>query len=375
MTTLKVILDQLAAPVPGGIGRYTAELSRELVATANGSAVEGLLARSDARILSSVESTVPGLSGLSSLRWDRRVLSRAWAQGIPLDRPGGSVHAPSLFAPVVRPRGRSDRLVVTIHDVVPWTHPGTLTPHGVRWHRAMAGQAQRWADAIVTDTHAVAEQLREFVDFGERVHVIGAAVGSDLRAPVGPVAERRSDALGLPPRYLLSVGTLEPRKGLDHLIAALTHVPGDVPLLIAGPDGWGDVSVDALSRAAGLAPGRVRALGRIDDADLALAYERATLFVFPSLAEGFGLPVLEAFQAGTPVVHSDDPAVAEVAGGAGVTVARAGPGYPERLATAISAMLEDEAARRLAVARGRDRLAAYSWRASAEAVWALHRSL
>lgn len=373
--TLRVLLDQLAAPVPGGIGRYTAELSRELVRTAGASRVEGVVAAADEQTRSRILETVPGLDTLSALRWNRRILSRAWARGLPLDRLSGHVHAPSLFAPLVRPRNRNDRLVVTIHDVVPWTHPQTLTPHGVRWHRAMAARAERWADAVVVDTAAVADQLREHIDFGDRVHVIGAAVSSDLVVPEGAEAERRARALALPARYVLSVGTLEPRKGLDHLIAAMAQVDPDVPLLIAGPSGWGDVSVDALAREAGLAPGRVRALGRLDDADLALAFSRATVFAFPSLAEGFGLPVLEAFQAGAPVVHSDDGAVSEVAGGAGVQVERTSPGYAGRLASAVDSLLADEDARRLASARGRERVAAYSWRASAEAVWELHRSL
>lgn len=373
--TLKVILDQLVAPVPGGIGRYTAELTRELVRTSGGSRVEGVVSAMDARGRSRVSDAVPGLDTLSTLRWNRRILSRAWSRGLPVERPTGHVHAPSLFAPLVKPRRRDDRLVVTIHDVVPWTHPHTLTPHGVRWHRAMAARAQRWADAVVVDTAAVADQLREHLDFGDRVHVIGAAVSSDLVTSEGAEAERRARALDLPPRYVLSVGTLEPRKGLDHLIIAMAQVDPDVPLLIAGPSGWGGISVDALAREAGLAPGRVRALGRLDDADLALAFSRATVFVFPSLAEGFGLPVLEAFQAGAPVVHSDDGAVSEVAGGAGVQVERTSPGYAVRLASAVDSLLADEGSRRLAIARGRERVRAYSWRASAEAVWELHRTL
>src|SRR6478609_1702519 len=98
-----MILDQLAAPVPGGIGRYTAELARELVQTADGDRVQGVLAAADAATRSRISDTVPGLEALTSLRWDRRILSRAWARGLPLERPSGHVHAPSLFAPAVRP--------------------------------------------------------------------------------------------------------------------------------------------------------------------------------------------------------------------------------------------------------------------------------
>jgi len=371
------MLDQLAMPVPGGIGRYTAELTSGLLRTTpDGWEVEGVVSRIGAQDRRRIASLVPGLRSIRSSGLDRRILSRAWERGIPVGRPGGELHAPSLFAPAVRPRHRDDRLVVTIHDVVPWTHPETLTPHGVRWHKAMAAQAQRWADAVLVDTRAVADQLAEFLDFGERVHVVGAAVSPAFAAETGDAAERRAAGLALPERFVLSVGTLEPRKGLEHLIGAMASLPADVPLLIAGPNGWGDVSVEAIARRSGLGPDRVRTLGRLDDADLALAFQRATVFVLPSLAEGFGLPLLEAFQSGTAVVHSDDPALVEVSGGAGIPVPLAGGGrYADRLAEAIGALLADEEARTAAVARGRVRARAYDWDSSARAVWEIHRSL
>ena len=120
----------------------------------------------------------------------------------------------------------------------------------------------------------------------------------------------------------------------------------------------------------------MRSLGFLTDADLAVALERASVFVFPSIAEGFGLPVIEAFSLGTPVVHSDVPAVVEVAAGAGVAVAcEDAEGYPERLAAAISAVLADPAlAKRLRIT-GLDRAKTFSWKDSAEKVWQLHADL
>ena len=107
-----------------------------------------------------------------------------------------------------------------------------------------------------------------------------------------------------------------------------------------------------------------------------MVLSRASVFVFPSVAEGFGLPVLEAFTLGTPVVHSDAPAVSEVAGGAGLEVARADPAhYPRRLAEAIRSVLEDPALAERLTIRGRERVSAYSWRDSAEQVWRLHSEL
>ena len=124
----------------------------------------------------------------------------------------------------------------------------------------------------------------------------------------------------------------------------------------------------------------MRPLGRLDDADLAVVLDRATLFVYPSLAEGFGLPIVEAFKFGLPVIHSDDPALVEVAAGASLVVERpAAPtddaAYTDRLAAAIGRVLSDgELSARLGVLAS-DRARAFSWRDSAERVWQLHADL
>ena len=124
----------------------------------------------------------------------------------------------------------------------------------------------------------------------------------------------------------------------------------------------------------------MRPLGRLVDGDLAVALDRATLFVYPSVAEGFGLPIVEAFKFGLPVIHSDDAALVEVAAGASVVVERPAPGeddepYAERLAAAIGRVLSDaELSARLRVLAS-DRARAFSWRDSAERVWQLHADL
>jgi glycosyltransferase involved in cell wall biosynthesis len=156
----------------------------------------------------------------------------------------------------------------------------------------------------------------------------------------------------------------------------MRDVDPSLSLLIVGPKGWGDVSIDAEIAAAGIAADRVKALGFLSDEDLAVVIDRARVFVFPSLAEGFGLPVLEAFHLGTPVIHSDDPALVEVGGGAGIVVARDDPdGYPERIAAAIGKVVTDHTLAADLVVRGHDRARAYSWRDSAERVWQLHADL
>jgi glycosyltransferase involved in cell wall biosynthesis len=378
-TRLNVIVDQIVSPVPGGIGRYTEELARELIRVAPpGCEVAGYVSASQGRELDRLRTLLPGIAELRVSRLRRRELQLAWGLGLGRIRGRGMVHATSLLAPL----GRHDRLqqegdqvVVTIHDVVPWTHPDALTPRGVAWHKAMARRAHRFADAVVVPSHTVASQLGEVLDFKDRIRVIGGAVSSKLALPVD--VEARAQRLGLPEHYLLSVGTLEPRKGLGPLIQSLRAAASvDLPLLVVGPPGWGGVDLAQLASDSGLPEGRVRAMGFLTDADLAVALHRASVFVFPSLAEGFGLPVIEAFSLGVPVVHSSDPAVVEVAGGAGVTVELDDrESYPERLASAIASVVENPSlADRLRVA-GLDRARAYSWRDSAEKVWQLHADL
>ncbi|MFZ7089089.1 glycosyltransferase family 4 protein [Curtobacterium sp. RRHDQ10] len=380
MTTLRVIVDQVVAPVPGGIGRYAEELTRELIAGAPaGCDVAGIVSAVAPGDIAHLERLLPGLSGLERLTMPRRELSVAWETGFAKRPSKGMVHAPSVLAPLVKhdrfmEPGR--QTVVTVHDVVPWTHPETLTARGVHFHKAMVKRAWKYADAVVVPTHAVAGELNEIHRFDERLRVIGGAPSGRLRVPVD--ADLRAQRLGLPDRYVLAIGTLEPRKGLQYLIEAMAHpdAPADIPLVIGGPDGWGDVDVVGTAERAGLAPDRVKVLGRIDDADLAVAYARATVFVFPSLAEGFGLPVIEAMSLGVPVIHSDAAAVREVASDAAVMV-ETGPleSYPERLAHAVFQVVTDDAlARQLAVA-GPDRARMFAWSDSAAEVWQLHADL
>ncbi|MET4050999.1 glycosyltransferase involved in cell wall biosynthesis [Frigoribacterium sp. PvP054] len=379
MTTLRVVVDQILAPVPGGIGRYTEEITRALIRTApGGCTVEGIVAAHPQADYDRLTDCLPGLSHLTKTLVGRRELSVAWQTGVIGPSGRGMVHATSLMAPLRRHDRQLDpstQTVVTIHDTVPWTNPETLTPRGVSWHKAMTKRAHRYADAVVVPTHAVARDLGEWFDFGDRIRVIGGAVSDALAVPDD--ADEVADSLDLPERYLLSVGTVEPRKGIEPLIQALAHPDApDLPLLIVGPEGWGDVRVADIVEKAGLAPDRVRTLGFVSDAQIAVLYQRAAAFVFPSLAEGFGLPVVEALSFGTPTIVSDAPALVEVAADAAVVVPRDDPeSYPERLAQAMFQVVNDlELSSRLGIA-GLDRARAFSWTDSADKVWQLHADL
>ncbi len=354
-----MLTEQLLAPVPGGTGRYTRELAAALAASAPpGWTVAGVAARH--RDLG--PAAVPGVRGPRALPLPRRALTLAWERGAPIWPGGDVVHAPTPWAPAVAARGRA--LVVTVHDTVPFTHPDTLTPRGAAWHRAVVRRAALRADALVVPTAAVAAELREFAPGPAPVHVIGHGV----TAAPPPAA-----GFALPPAYVLAVGTVEPRKGLDVLVEAMASPEApDLPLVVAGPPGWGGVDLRALAARHGLSPDRLVVLGRVSEAELAAAYAGATVFAQPGRAEGFGLPLLEAMAAGVPVVHSDAPALVEVAGGAGVVVPRGDAGG---LARALADVLRSPDRATSLADLGRTRATAFTWAGAAASMWALHLSL
>jgi glycosyltransferase involved in cell wall biosynthesis len=352
-----LVLEQCLAPVPGGTGRYSREIAVALARRAPaGAAVAGATAWHRELL------RIPGVPSFR-LALPRRALTALWERGIGPGVGGDVVHALTPLAP---PRRRTP-LVVTVHDAVPWTDPETLTRRGVRWHRSAIERAARTADLVVVPTHAVAAELSRHVQLGDRLRVIGEGVSADLALPAD--ADERVRRLGLPERYLLTVATLEPRKGLSVLLRELaTSEAPDLPLLVVGQPGWGGLNLAAEAGRLGLGD-RVRVMGRVPDADLAVLLRRATALVMPSRSEGFGLPLLEAMSVGTPVVTSQAAALVEVGGGAALVAA------DDELAAALRSVVEDDALRARLAAAGPERAAAYSWDGAADALWAAYSEI
>jgi glycosyltransferase involved in cell wall biosynthesis len=384
MTTLRAIAEDALARHSrrarfGGLARYAGELTRALVETAPpGCEVELVFAKHDKDELAEAVARFPGAGRVETASLSRAPLAAAWAAGVRVSVGPGILHAPSLLAPLVsHDRSPAAQVVVTIHDTVAWTHPSSIGLAEAQWTRRMAHRAAKNADAIVVPTHAVAEQLRELLPVGDRVRVIPGAVSSGLVLPEDP--EVRASWLQLPDEpFVLASGSMDPRTGIDALIeAAALPEFGGLPLLIVGDDDWRGRRITETAMLAGLPEGRVRPLGSVTDADLALLLSRAAVFVAPGLTEGFGLSALEALTFGTPLVHSDAPALVEVADDAGVTVARdeAGSSYAERLAAAIGGLLGDQDRIETLRVLGLDRAKAFSWRSSGEQVWQLHAEL
>lgn len=355
-----VVAAQVCARVPGGTGRYTVELLRALAETRP----HGV------RLVAATPVPCRGAQQLPAVRATLPVpyvaLARLWQRGLPPVLDADVVHAPTLLVPTT---SRRARLVVTVHDVVPWTHAETLTARGVAFHRVMGARAARYADLLVTPTEAVARQVRDVLSPRSRVVAVppGAAVP---QVPVDAAARRA--AFGVYGDYVLFVGTAEPRKGLDVLLDAFATAPlGGLQLVVVGPPGWGDVDVAQEGRRRGLGA-RVVVTGRVDEATLWAMYAGAAVLALPSRAEGFGLPVLEAMAAGIPVVTSDDPALVEVGGGAATVVP---VGDAARLAAVLAEVVASPERRAAMGDAGRARAAEYSWTASAHRLWDLYEGL
>ena len=258
-------------------------------------------------------------------------------------RGAGVLHCPTYRGPI-----RSARpLVVTVHDLAVFRHPEAFN----RWTRTYSPHVVPHVLAAARRIIAVSEfTRRELVELlrvpHEKIRVVPNGVEDEF-APDGPAAEGE---------YVLAVGTLEPRKNLARLVEAVRRT--EVELRVVGARGWGNVEVGGNG---------VRWLGEVSDAELARQYRGARCVAYPSLYEGFGIPVLEAMACGAPVVTSRATAMAEVADGAAVLV---DPTDPADLAAGIERAVAQRDER---VPRGLERARAFRWDAVADATVAVYR--
>lgn len=357
MTGVAIHVDQLWFQTPGGIGTYI----RNLVPA---------LARLD-----------PGLDvRLFHARFDRdeppeRWMRDFWVEELPApirtlyprwDLTGRPALPPSLQAAdvvhatnpaAIPPTAPGQKLVVTVHDLAFEYYPGMLPRMWRALYRLGVRAAVRRADAIITPSRNTAEDLlsRTKVD-PERLHVAPLASSLEHGGADPDVTLAR---LKVPEPYVLFVGTLEPRKNLVRLIRAYRRVATTgLPhaLVLAGPLGWRH---DALMREIALSgPGDIVMTGAVSAQDLDALYRAADVFAYPSLYEGFGLPVIEAMARGVPTVASNTSSVPEVAGDAALGV---NPRSVREIAKAIERVLIDlDLAERLSM-RGRRQAERFSW--------------
>ena len=272
-----------------------------------------------------------------------------------------------LFAPnFVPPPSRTGRLVITVHDLAFRRFPETA-PHATRRWLARIDHALERASRIIAVSEATRQDLIELYSVApDRIVVVPHGVDHSVFRPVPPDdVVRATRRLGVTGPYLLYLGGIEPRKNLPRLIEAFARLPtnGRPDLVVAGsgvawnPEGTNLLRA-ALDRQTIDVRQRVLLPGYVADADRAALLSGAEALVYPSLYEGFGLPVLEAMACGTPVVASNRPALPEVAGDSALLV---DPEDPHQLAQAIERVLSDQRLRRVLHQRGLERAARFSW--------------
>jgi glycosyltransferase involved in cell wall biosynthesis len=367
---LRVSLDASAIPVPaGGAGRYVLALAQALARRDDLSLSVVCRTGDSSRWPGSVMAGAPGPRPMR-LAWEQAGLPRV------VRRLQADVHhAPHYTMPLAAGRP----VVVTVHDLSFFTHPQWHQRTKVAFFRAAIRVAARRATALVAVSTFTAGLLHELVGPRAPVHVIPHGVDHDRFKPLPPEGDRAADratlgrlGLGDGRPYLAFLGTLEPRKDVPTLIRAfdrLAAVRPDLDLALAGARGWGAEAVDAAVAAAASGQ-RVRRLGYVPEDDIPALLRGAAAVAYPSLEEGFGLPVLEALACGAPVVTTAGTVMEEVAGGAALL---ARPGDPASLALALEEAVSGTAGahrRRL----GFEVAARHTWEASAAAHVDVYRS-
>lgn len=249
------------------------------------------------------------------------------------------------------------RQVLTVHDLSPLEHPEWFHPSFAAWYRLFLPILARRVRCIITPSEYVRRKV--ISRFGLPEEQVAAIYPGVNLEQFHPQASRKQYG-----RYILFVGSIEPRKNLVTLLNAWKAVEQqhpDVSLVIAGVPG----SVFRAVHLPGDIP-RLHLAGAVPDAALPALYAGADLFVLPSWDEGFGLPVLEAMACGTPVIVSSAGALPEAAGEAGLFFP---PGDPAALATIISHCLSNAQLRQILSQRGLERARLFSWQTTANSIW------
>lgn len=275
------------------------------------------------------------------------------------DRGVDVLHGPAFLIPT---RRTAVTKVVTVHDLVAYSHRETVPWRYALYMRWLIARAVRYAERVITDAESIRREILSRFEIDDaKVESIPLGVSSTFTPP-GPEAlarVRRRYGLGRP--YLLFVGNLEPRKNLPGLLDAFRLVrersDRDVELVIAGAKAWKSGPLSEALRDPVLTD-HVRVTGYVEAEDLPALYGGAEIFVFPTFWEGFGLPVLEAMATGTAVVASGVASIPEAAGGAAILV---DPHSRESIARGIVSVLQNDELRRDLEQRGRAHARTRTW--------------
>jgi glycosyltransferase involved in cell wall biosynthesis len=361
MTDLRVAytFEQCWGRVPGGTAVAALEVARQL-ASRNDIELIGVAGGHRSPPPEAWNPPVP----VSHLGGRGAALYASWVfAGRPLvERATGTVdvaHATSLI-----PCASRAPLVVTVHDLAFRHVPEAFTRWGGTLFAASIKAIKRRADLVLCSSVATMDDCRQAGIGGDRLRLVPLGVVEVDPAEWPAKRQAARAAYDLPERFVLFVGTVEPRKNLFRLIEAVEMLDEPLPLIIAGATGWGDAPAPN-----GATKGRVRFLGFVPPELLGGLYASATVFCYPSLWEGFGLPVLEAMAHGAPVVTSAGLSTAEAAGGAAVLV------DPLSVADIAAGLHEAITAAGDLTDRGLRRAASMRWSATADLTVAAYREV
>lgn len=350
-----------------GVGEVTAGVLAELAGRADTSVVAYALTL---RGRAELRDRVPDGISTATRPFPATLVRELWGRGMARPRiedwTGNVdvVHATNFVAPPTRAR-----VVVTVHDVTFIRFPELCTPDTLRYRELLARAIARGA-VVHTPSQFVAAEVRDaFAIEPDRVVSIPSGV-----PPVTGGDAARGRALIGADRYVLALGTIEPRKNLTTLVDAFaiaTRSDPELHLVLAGPPGW-DANRVETAIAASPARDRIHRLGFVSGRDRADLLSGAAVFAYPSLYEGFGFPPLEAMQCGVPVVASTAGSLPEVLGDAASLVS---PADPELLAQEVARLSANSTERDELIARGHRQVARYSWVTTVDKLLHLYRSL
>ncbi|MFR0675416.1 glycosyltransferase family 4 protein [Enterobacterales bacterium AW_CKDN230030176-1A_HGKHYDSX7] len=363
---MKVVLSVEPVRFPlTGIGRYTYELAQRLAQCPDITELRYMAGRRFLPALPSPQDQSGGGYGLKRLVQKMPVAIEAYRVLMPWLKSralNGHVdclyHSPNYYLPPFKgPR------VATFHDLSPFTWPQCHAPQMARFLRKELTQTIKRADRLITDSEFTRQELAAFFDWPlDRIDTVPLASAPEFHprneAALRPVLDRH----GLQPGgYSLFVGTIEPRKNILTLLDAYQRLPLAVrtrwPLVLTGYQGWCSEAIHQRLESA-RREGWAYYLGFAPSQDLPSLFAGARLFTFPSLYEGFGLPVLEAMASGVPVVCSNTSSLPEVAGDAALMCEAMDV---DALTALIAKGLEDDAWRAYAVPAGLAHAARFSW--------------
>ncbi len=358
---LRIAIDATSAakPTRTGVGRYIAQLVDALVPAAPD-------ARFDLWCRLSRFKTRAHRLAVPDSRVRRRWWIEPWARRL-------AASASVFHGPDARlPRLDGVPMVATVHDTFS-ADSAAFADAGFREKKnaRYADIAARAAAVIAPSAHTKSRFIAHTSIDPARVHVVPHGVDPMFHGVAADAVAATKARYGLPRDYAFYIGQLSTRKNLDRVATAFARADTDLDLVLAGPRSHGVDAIDAAIDAAGLG-GRVHRLGPVPDTALPALYAGARMHLLLSLDEGFGMPVLEAFAAGTPVVAADRGALPEVAGDAAEL---ADPEDVDAMARAIERIAGDAALRERRVAAGRARAADFTWSRAAERTLAVYRSV